>query len=120
MLNGKKIIVVMPAYNAAKKIFSVFERIPEEIWSGDVAFIIVNDGSTDDTQEIAERYMFKDFPGIESPVKVIHQVNKGLPSARNTGIMNATGDYILFLDADDMLTENALLTHAALAKAREG
>ncbi len=41
-------------------------------------------------------------------VKVISQVNKGLPSARNMGIMNATGDFVLFLDADDMLLENAI------------
>ncbi len=70
--------------------------------------IICNDGSTDDSLEIAQRYEFKEFPGIESPVKVVHQVNKGLSSARNTIIMNATGDYILFLDADDILKENAL------------
>ena len=53
-------------------------------------------------------YEFKEFPGVESPVRVISQVNKGLASARNTGIMNAKGDYIQFLDADDMLKENAL------------
>ncbi len=70
--------------------------------------IIVNDGSLDDTKEIAERYMFKDFPQVESHVRVINQVNKGLSCARNTGIMNATGDYILFLDSDDMLMENAI------------
>lgn len=70
--------------------------------------IVINDGSTDDSLEIAERYMFKEFPGIESPVRVVNQVNKGLPSARNTGIMCSTGDYILFLDADDMLKEDAI------------
>ena len=70
--------------------------------------IICNDGSTDNTKEIAERYMFKEFPGVESPVKVINQVNKGLPSARNSIIMNATGDYVIFLDADDILKENAV------------
>lgn len=70
--------------------------------------LIINDGSKDDTREIAERYMFKELPAIESPVRVINQVNKGLSSARNTGIMNATGDYIMFLDSDDKLEENAI------------
>lgn len=70
--------------------------------------IICNDGSTDNSLEIAERYTFKQFPLIESPVRVINQVNKGLPSARNSIIMAATGDYILFLDADDILMENAI------------
>src|SRR3990167_5492324 len=70
--------------------------------------LVIDDGSKDDSLEIARRYEFKEFPMIESPVRVISQVNKGLASARNTGIMNAKGDYIMFLDADDMLKENAI------------
>jgi glycosyltransferase involved in cell wall biosynthesis len=70
--------------------------------------LICNDGSTDNSYEVAKRYEFQELPMIESPVRVLHQVNKGLPSARNTIIMNATGDYILFLDADDILCENAV------------
>ena len=60
--------------------------------------ILVDDGSTDNSLEIARKY----------PIKVIFQVNKGLSSARNTGIMNATGDYILFLDSDDILMPNCI------------
>lgn len=60
--------------------------------------IVIDDGSSDDSLAIAKRY----------PVKIVSQVNKGLPSARNTGIMNATGDYIIFLDADDILMENCV------------
>ncbi len=70
--------------------------------------LICDDGSTDNSLEIAQRYEFKEFSAIESPVRVIQQVNKGLPSARNTILMNATGDYIIFLDADDILMENAI------------
>lgn len=58
--------------------------------------IVVDDGSTDNSLEIARKY----------PVKVISQVNKGLSSARNTGLMNATGDIFLPLDADDILLPN--------------
>lgn len=57
--------------------------------------IVVNDGSTDGSKFLADDYADR--------VKVIHQVNKGLPSARNTGIMNATTELILMLDADDRL-----------------
>lgn len=100
-----KISIIITAYNYAEYL----EDCIESVYAQPVhEIIIVNDGSTDNTQEIAERYIFKEFPGMESPVRVINQVNKGLPSARNTGIMNATGDYILFLDADDMLLENAI------------
>jgi glycosyltransferase involved in cell wall biosynthesis len=55
MVSGKKIIIVIPAYNAEKKLVSVFERIPQEIWTKNVSVLIVNDGSTDSTrQKIAE------------------------------------------------------------------
>lgn len=91
------ISIIIPAYNhedfVAECIDSALNQTvkPHEI-------ILVDDGSTDKTAEIALRY----------PIKVIRQVNKGLPSARNTGIMNATGDYIMPLDSDDMLSENAV------------
>jgi len=102
-----RISIIIPCYNQGEYLEDSIESAynqtvpPHEI-------IVVNDGSLDNSQEIAERYMFREFPGIESPVRVIQQVNKGLPSARNTGIMAATGDYCLFLDADDILMEHAV------------
>lgn len=102
-----KISIIIPAYNQAQYLEDCLESAynqtvqPHEI-------IVINDGSGDNTREIAEQYMFKEFPLIESPVKVINQVNKGLASARNTGIMASTGDYILPLDSDDVLMENAV------------
>jgi glycosyltransferase involved in cell wall biosynthesis len=102
-----RISIVIPAYNQAEYLEDCIESAYDQTMPAH-EIIVVNDGSLDNTQEIAERYMFKEFPMIESPVRVINQVNKGLPSARNTGIMNATGDYIQFLDADDMLKENAI------------
>lgn len=102
-----KISVIIPAYNQAEYLEDAIESAYNQTHPSH-EIIVVNDGSTDNTREIAERYMFKEFPLLDSPVKVINQVNKGLSSARNTGIMNATGDYCLFLDADDMLMENAV------------
>jgi glycosyltransferase involved in cell wall biosynthesis len=102
-----KISVIIPVFNQAEYLEECIESAynqtvqPHEI-------IVVVDGSTDNSLEIAERYMFREFPGIESPVRVVSQVNKGLSSARNTGIMNATGDYILPLDADDKIAEDAI------------
>lgn len=97
--------LVIPVFNQAEFLEDCIESVYTQNFH---EIIIVNDGSTDGSREIAERYMFKESPGIESPVRVINQVNKGLASARNTGIMNATGEYVWFLDSDDMLKEEAL------------
>lgn len=101
------ISIIIPCFNQAEYLEECIESAYNQTVQAD-EIIVVNDGSTDNTQEIAERYMFKQFPGVESPVRVINQVNKGLPSARNTGIMNVTGQYCFFLDADDILEENAI------------
>jgi len=102
-----RISIIIPVFNQAEFLEESIESVYNQTQSAH-EIIIVDDGSQDTSREIAERYMFKEFPGIESPVRVIHQVNKGLPAARNTGIMNATGDYCFFLDADDILKENAI------------
>lgn len=102
-----RISIVIPCYNQGEYLEDAIESCFNQTLSP-YEIIVINDGSTDDSLEIMERYQFKEFPGIESPVKIINQVNKGLSSARNSGIMNATGDYILFLDADDYFKENAI------------
>lgn len=99
--------VIIPSYNQGEYLEDAIESAYNQTYSP-LEIIVVDDGSKDDSLEIARRYTFPEFPGIESPVRVISQVNKGLPSARNTGIMNARGDYIMPLDADDILYENAL------------
>ncbi|WP_153046885.1 glycosyltransferase family 2 protein, partial [Streptococcus suis] len=67
--------------------------------------LLVDDGSTDDkTSNICDKLAAKD-----DRVKVFHQSNGGLSAARNTGIKNASGDYILFLDGDDFWTDICFL-----------
>lgn len=102
-----KISIIIPAYQQAEYLETCIESAYNQTMPAH-EIIVINDGSKDETKEIAERYMFKELPLIESPVQVINQVNKGLSSARNTGIMAATGDYILPLDSDDFLCENAI------------
>lgn len=93
-----EISVIIPSYNQAQYLPSAISSLLEQTKKVHEV-IVIDDGSTDNSLEVA-----KLFDGV----KVISQVNKGLSSARNTGIMNATGDYILPLDADDMLIETAV------------
>lgn len=92
------ISICIPVYNQAEYLADAIESALDQTVPCEI--IVVNDGSTDNSLEVAKYYESKG-------VKVINQVNKGLPSARNSLIMNATGDYILFLDSDDILKENA-------------
>lgn len=95
-----KVSVIIPSYNQSQYLNSaISSALDQGIIIPEV--IVVDDGSQDNSLAIAKSYE-------NVGVKVISQVNKGLPSARNTGIMNATGDFCLFLDADDMLLENAI------------
>jgi len=101
------ISIVIASYNQGQYLEDALESAYNQTVAP-VEILVIDDGSSDNSLEIARRYEFKEFPMIDSPVRVISQLNKGLPSARNTGIMNAKGDYILFLDADDILMENAV------------
>ncbi len=93
-----KTSIIIPAYNVKEYVREAIESALAQTVECEI--ICINDGSTDGTKFILEEYADR--------VKVIHQVNKGLPSARNSGIMNATGEYILPLDADDILMPTAV------------
>lgn len=101
-----KISIVIPSYNQQEFLPDAVESVLEQTRHTN-ELIIVDDGSTDNSLKLAQAYLNTDIK-LTGQFKIISQVNKGLASARNTGIMNATGDYILFLDADDILLENCL------------
>ncbi len=100
-----KVSVVIPTYNRSllvqKAIKSVLSQTkpPYEI-------IVVDDGSRDDTLSVLKNY----------PVKVLHQENRGVSSARNLGIKKSTGDVIAFLDSDDEWKEDKLKNQLTLHK----
>ncbi len=102
-----KITVGIPCYNQAEYLSEAIESVLNQTYK-DIELIIVNDGSEDDfeTISVARKYA----------VKLINQVNKGLSSARNTAIMNMTGDYFLPLDADDILLDNCVEKIVEFAK----
>ena len=98
--------VLIPAYNCAD---SIADTVRSVLHAGLTEFeiLIINDGSTDNSaiaiSELSSQYQ---------NVKVLTQENGGVSSARNLGLSNAQGDYIIFVDADDVLEENAY-RHAA-------
>lgn len=92
-----KISIIIPAYNVAGYLEKCLDSLLIQTFS-DFEVIVVNDGSTDETPNICDRYAQKD-----SRIKVIHKKNEGVSAARNTGFDAATGEYILFFDGDDFV-----------------
>ena len=104
-----KVSIIIPAYNAESTIRCTIESIQKQTFS-DFELIVINDGSTDRTAEIIR--------GIkDSRIKLLCYKNGGLPVARNRGIQNATGEYIAFLDADDLWTKDKLEKQLAVLEA---
>ncbi len=95
-----KISVVIPAYNAMAYLPKTIESLWRQTWA-DFEAIIVNDGSTDNTAEWVSTI-------VDKRVKLVSQENRGLAGARNTGIAHAQGEYIAFLDADDLWEKTKL------------
>lgn len=102
--------VIIPVYNVEKYIEACLESVISQSYS-DFEIICVNDGSTDNSLHLLEKYRTRD-----SRIKIINQNNKGVSEARNRGLREAAGDYVCFVDSDDLLTADAL---AALRKCIE-
>ncbi|MGA1871245.1 MAG: glycosyltransferase family 2 protein [bacterium] len=88
-----KVSVIIPTYNRSQFITHAIDSVLSQTYH-DIEIIIVDDGSTDNTKKILINY--------NNRIKYIYQENQGVAAARNTGIKNAKGKYIAFLDSDDM------------------
>ena len=93
----KKVSVIVPIYNVKKYLPRCIESIIKQSYKN-LEIILVDDGSTDGSEVVCDRYAQKD-----SRVKVIHQANGGVSTARNTGLDICTGDFICFVDSDDYI-----------------
>ena len=103
-----KVSIVIPVYNVARYILRCLESVVlQEKGSFKIECVLVDDCSPDDSMEIAKRFV-DEYNGSVVFSFLRHDINKGQSAARNTGIRNATGDYLFFLDSDDRLEENAL------------
>lgn len=109
-MSEPRISAVITAYNSAKFIAQAIEsvlaqtRIPDEI-------LVVDDGSMDETQQVVSTYLESGL------VRYIYQDNQGAGAARNTGIQNTTGEFLTFLDADDLWLEDKTQRQEELLRA---
>lgn len=94
------ITVVVPIYNVEKYLKKCVDSIIKQTYNN-IEIILVNDGSTDNSLKICNELLDKD-----KRIIVISQENGGLSEARNTGIKNAKGEYICFIDSDDFVDYN--------------
>ena len=92
--------VVIPVYNVEKYLKRCIDSILIQEWKN-YEIILVDDGSTDNSPQICE-----DYAKAYDIISVIHKENGGLSEARNTGISNAEGEYVYFLDSDDWIEPN--------------
>ncbi|MBQ7148238.1 MAG: glycosyltransferase [Pseudobutyrivibrio sp.] len=98
----EKVSIIVPVYNVEAQLGRCVETLGDQSYPM-LEIILVDDGSTDSSGILCDEFAMKDFR-----IKVIHQPNKGLSGARNSGLDIATGDYIFFVDSDDYLSLDAI------------
>lgn len=104
--NKIAVSVIIPVYNAEKYLEKCIDSVLGQTLKENIEILLVNDGSTDQSQEIINKYQEK-FPQI---IKGYYQTNMGVSQARNYALDLAQGEYVTFLDSDDYMDENYLET----------
>ena len=95
-----KLSIIIPVYNVNEYLKNTIENVLAQIYQ-DYELILVDDGSTDGSSEICDFFAEKD-----RRIRVIHQRNQGVSAARNKGVSAANGEYIGFVDSDDLNEPN--------------
>lgn len=104
IINKKKIdlSIIIPCYNVEKYVRECIESVLNQKTDFKYEIIVINDGSKDGTLNVLREYEYK------SNIILIDQKNKGFSGARNTGLQYVQGEYLMFVDSDDRLAENAI------------
>ena len=111
MTDAVAISIVIPAFNAEKTIDAQLEALSRQSWSGGWEVIVADNGSTDDTAEHVAHWEAR-LPGFRV---VDASARRGAGHARNVGARAARGDYLLFVDADDVVQPGWLASMAEAA-----
>ncbi|MDD3392064.1 MAG: glycosyltransferase family 2 protein [Bacilli bacterium] len=98
----KKVSIIIPIYNTASFLKKCLDSVVNQTYKN-LEIILINDGSTDNSLEICQNY-HQNYDNII----VIDQQNAGQGKARNVGINNATGDYLMFVDSDDWIAQTMI------------
>lgn len=98
---GPKVSVIIPAYNSALYITEAIDSVLKQTCKG-VEIIVMDDGSTDNTTKVLEPYIQKEI------ISYLYEENRGPSAARNRGVKVSTGEYVAFLDSDDIWAPNHL------------
>lgn len=109
---SSKVSVILPTFNRSKFLNKSIESVLGQTYK-DLEVLVIDDGSTDDTKIIVEKYA-----GADNRVRYFFQENSGQGSARNMGLKNATGQFITFLDSDDFYLPTRLEQMVQLFKNR--
>ena len=99
--NEIELTIIMPAYNVEKYIVRSIKSIVNQKSKYNYELVVVNDGSTDETEKLIKSV-------DDEHIVLINQDNQGLSGARNTGLNNAKGKYIFFIDSDDVMEQNSI------------
>ena len=114
-----KISIIVPVYNVEQYIKECFDSIAAQTYKGEIECIFVDDCGQDDSVAILEQ-LIAEYKGPIQFSIVHHEHNKGLSGARNTGIRNAKGDYLYFIDSDDSITSDCIEKLTTLAEKYPG
>ncbi len=111
--NEIKVSIIVPIFNVEEYLEECLDSLERQTLK-DIEVILVNDGSTDASGNIAEKYVMND-----KRFKLVNRDNGGLSAARNTGLSVAVGEYVYFIDSDDYLADNAMEVLYDYAKEKE-
>ena len=96
-----EVSVIIPMYGVEKYIERCARSLMEQSLTTGVEFLFINDASNDKSVSVLEKVLL-DYPSRKAASQIItHETNKGLPSARNTGLERARGEYVVHIDGDD-------------------
>lgn len=102
-----KVSILIPVYNVEKYILRCLESVISQTYRGGIECIIIDDCGQDNSIRLAENFIAKFKSIIEFRI-IHHRHNRGLAAARNTGIENSRGEFVMHLDSDDWLEANAI------------